>query len=113
MGLFLLRVITALALGRSGYSLLYDLPRDMGPTWSGAILPLLGVLIIAGLATRIAGVLAGSFLLISFGWLGLPLDGLSAMAGGLSLVLMLVGPGSYSFDARLFGWPRIEIERRK
>ena len=31
----------------------------------------------------------------------------------LALAIALLGPGSWSIDARLFGWKRIEIETRK
>ena len=118
VGLFLLRVITALALGWTGYSLLYDSAEGAARGWSlpylvGTLLPLLGIMMIAGFATALSGILACGFLVISFVWLGLPRDGQSATAAGLSLVLTLVGPGSYSLDARLFGWRHIEIERRK
>jgi putative oxidoreductase len=117
VGLFLLRVITALALGWTGYKLFYDAAEDSARVLTlthlvGTVFPLLGIMMIAGFATALSGILACALLLVSFAWLGLPTDGLSATAGGLSLVLILVGPGYYSVDARLFGWRRIEIERR-
>jgi hypothetical protein len=84
------------------------------PAWGfphlvGALLPLLGIVMIAGFATAAVGILACLFLLVSFAWLGLASNGLPIMAAGLSLVLILLGPGPYSLDARLFGWRRIEI----
>jgi hypothetical protein len=117
VGLFLLRVITALALGWCGHKLRYDAAEGSARVWIlphlvGTVLPLLGIIMIAGFATALSGILACALLLVSFAWLGLPTDGLAATAGGLSLVLILVGPGDYSVDARLFGWRRIEIERR-
>jgi uncharacterized membrane protein YphA (DoxX/SURF4 family) len=30
--------------------------------------------------------------------------------GAIGLALMLVGPGAYSIDARLFGWKRIDLD---
>jgi hypothetical protein len=97
--------------------LFYDAAEDSARVLTlthlvGTVFPLLGIMMIAGFATALSGILACALLLVSFAWLGLPTDGLSATAGGLSLVLILVGPGYYSVDARLFGWRRIEIERR-
>jgi putative oxidoreductase len=114
LGLFLLRVITALMLGYSGYSLQEG---SAAPLFSSArlvsiLLPLLGVLMIVGLATMISGIVSCGLLLVSFVWLHPRSNGLSAVAASLSLVLMLLGPGAYSLDARFFGWRRVEIVRR-
>jgi uncharacterized membrane protein YphA (DoxX/SURF4 family) len=77
------------------------------------LLPLMGLLMILGLATLTSGILSCALLLVSFGWLHPALNGgLSAIAIGLSLVSMLLGPGAYSLDARFFGWRRIEIAPR-
>ena len=115
VGLLLLRVITALTLGYSGFSL--QERSAVAAVFSishllGAVLPMLGLLMIFGLATMIAGILSCALLLVSFDWLNLGSNGLPAVAGGLSLVLMLLGPGAYSFDARIFGWRRIEIAKK-
>jgi uncharacterized membrane protein YphA (DoxX/SURF4 family) len=110
----LLRMITALALGYSGYSLpdsaatvaVFNVSRLLG-----TVLPLIGLLIIFGLATVVAGILSFALLLVSFDWQNPRSNGFSAIAAGLSLVVMLLGPGAYSLDARIFGWRRIEIPR--
>jgi len=76
------------------------------------LLPLVGVLMIIGFATLVSAVLSCGLLGLSIGWLNLGSNDLIVVAGGLSLVLILVGPGAYSLDARLFGLRRIEITRR-
>jgi len=113
LGLFLLRVITALALGRSGYSLLYESAAGLGLSHAaGVAVSLLGALTIAGLVTTLVAVVAFGLLLISLIWLGLPFTATSAMALGLSLVSILLGPGYYSLDASIFGWRRVEFAPR-
>ena len=112
-GLFLLRVITALTLGYSGYGIQEGSETFSLPNLIGVLLLTAGVLMIFGMATMIVGILACALLLISFGWLHPRPNGLAAVAAGLSLVLMLLGPGAYSLDARFFGWRRVEITRRK
>lgn len=117
LGLFLLRVITALSFGRSGYALLYESVAGSAPGFGlshliGAALSLLGALMIVGLVTTLVGVVACGLLLISLIWTGLPFTATSAMALGLSLVSILLGPGYYSLDAGIFGWRRVEITRR-
>jgi hypothetical protein len=113
LGLFLLRLITALTLARSGYSLLYESATGWGLTpWAGGALSFLSVLLVVGFVTTAAGIAACGLVVSSLLWLGLPLTANSGIALGLTLVSMLLGPGSYSIDARLFGWRRVEITRR-
>jgi putative oxidoreductase len=117
IGLFLLRVITALALGRTGYSLLSESTAGPArasayPHLAGALLSLVGVAMIVGFVTKVCGVVAVVGLVVALGALDLPMDALTVTAAGLSLALTLLGPGGYSVDARLFGWRRIEISRR-
>lgn len=67
------------------------------------------VLLFVGLWTPVAGVLAA----VVAGWHGaaLPVDvRADALLGVLGIALVLLGPGAWSVDARLFGWKRLEIQ---
>jgi hypothetical protein len=117
LGLLSLRVITAVTLGYSGYCI-QEVPAATGATTFNYqrlvsfLLPLLGILMIFGLATLISGILSCALLFFSFSWLHPRSNGSLAVAAGLSIVLMMLGPGAYSLDARFFGWRRVEIARR-
>ena len=71
-----------------------------------------GILLLAGLWTPIAGVLAAAIEL----WhtFSQPADALThIMLATLATALALIGPGAWSVDARLFGWKRIDIRNPK
>jgi putative oxidoreductase len=71
-----------------------------------------GILLLAGLWTPIAGVLGPVIAL----WHGFsqPGDPWSCiMLGTLGAALAMLGPGTWSVDARLFGWKRIGIRDRQ
>jgi len=71
-----------------------------------------GILLLAGLWTPIAGVLVAILALWqAFSHPGNPWS--CIMLGTLGAALALLGPGGWSVDARLFGWKRIDIRDRK
>lgn len=67
----------------------------------------LGILIIAGLWTPVAGVLASIGALFHLLSSGSPRHWF--MLAVLGSALALTGPGVWSVDARLFGWKRLKI----
>lgn len=69
---------------------------------------LLGLLLVAGLWTPIAGVLAAA----AAAWNAYASAGdvgFYALLGTIAIALALVGPGAWSIDARLFGMRQIKI----
>jgi len=71
-----------------------------------------GILLLAGLWTPIAGVLLA--IIEICGAVTHPHDPWSfILLGTLGAALAMLGPGTWSVDARLFGWKRIDFRDRK
>jgi uncharacterized membrane protein YphA (DoxX/SURF4 family) len=82
------------------------------PTILYAFACVAGVLLLAGLWTPISGLLVAVFeLWTSFLEPGDPWA--KILLGTLGVALILLGPGAWSVDARLFGWKRIDIRGSK
>jgi putative oxidoreductase len=70
-----------------------------------------GLLLIAGLWTPVAGALVAAEALWHVFSSGDPWRWI--MMATLGAAVALIGPGAWSLDARLFGWRRLEIRDRK
>lgn len=69
----------------------------------------LGLLLLIGLWTPIAGALVALTALASALTEGAD-QWYCLMVGILGLAIALLGPGAWSVDARLFGWKRLDIK---
>ena len=77
-----------------------------------AVMAGVGLLLLAGLWTPFAGALTAAFALWrAFSHSGEPWG--CIMLATLGAALVLLGPGGWSVDARLFGWKRIDIGDRR
>ena len=106
-----MRVVAGIALVVEGVMSLRG-----GASVGAAILHVLGagagILLLAGLWTPIAGVLAAVLALWqAFSQPGNPWS--CIMLGTLGAALALLGPGGWSVDAHLFGWKRIDIRDQR
>ena len=72
----------------------------------------LGLLLLAGLWTPVAGTL-GAMIAVwrLFSHVGEPW--IQVLVATLGVSLALLGPGVWSIDARLFGWRRVDIRDRR
>jgi uncharacterized membrane protein YphA (DoxX/SURF4 family) len=111
VGLLLLRIMSGLALIFSGLNSLRGRP-SVGPAILDVLMTCIGLLLLAGLWTPVAGALLA---IIAF-WHAFTEPANSCnyvVMGTLGAALALLGPGGWSVDARLFGWKRIEIRDRQ
>jgi uncharacterized membrane protein YphA (DoxX/SURF4 family) len=108
LGLLLLRMVAGAALVLR-FVQLHN--RASVPTTTPHVIAAgLGLLLLFGSWTAVAGVLMAIIeSVIAFSHNGDPWVGV--LLASLGVALALLGPGTWSVDARRFGWKRIEIRR--
>ena len=111
MGLLLMRLAAGIALIVHGIAALLGGP-PLGLAIPNMATTGVGILLLVGLWTPIAGVL----LAIIEIWSAFthPHDPWSCiLLGTFGAALAMLGPGAWSIDARLFGWKRIDMRDRE
>jgi putative oxidoreductase len=109
VGLLLMRVCAGVAMVVEGVSELHA-GSALGVLVLQSLSIGLGVMLLAGLWTPVAGTLMAVQALWNVFSSGHP--SLWIVLGTLGAALALIGPGAWSIDARLFGWRRLEIRDR-
>jgi putative oxidoreductase len=109
VGLLLMRLSAGMALVAQGVSALLAGPA-LAAVFFQALSIGLGLLLLTGLWTPVAGTLVAAEALWNIFPSGQPWPWI--MLATLGAALALIGPGAWSIDARLFGWRRLEIRDR-
>ena len=108
LGLLLLRVVAGTALIMRVMQL--HNPGPVKTTAPHVIAAVIGLLLLFGSWTVVAGVMVAIIeSVLAFSHNGDPW--VSVLLASLGVSLALLGPGTWSLDARRFGWKRIEIRR--
>lgn len=114
-GLLLLRAAVGATLVIEGSASLMARPGVIGTLVTGSFVVLVGVMLVVGVLTPLAGVSAPIVSLLWAAWQpGPALDSMDGWIGGVffvmvSLAIALLGPGAFSLDAYLFGRREIVI----
>jgi putative oxidoreductase len=111
VGLLLMRLITGASLVMHGFARL-----QTGPSVEFTVLSVfaiaIGILVLAGLWTPVAGSLVAALALWNI--ISRPGDPSACIyMATIGASLALLGPGAWSVDARLFGWKRINVGNRE
>jgi putative oxidoreductase len=107
----LLRLVAGIALIGQAVTILRTDP-EIEPVILHIVSAVAGLLLLAGLWTPLAGALVAVFELWNTLWQ--PGDPWAKIPlGTLGVAFVLLGPGVWSVDARLFGWKRIDIRASK
>jgi uncharacterized membrane protein YphA (DoxX/SURF4 family) len=110
LGLLLMRVVVGISLMYRGITRPGGDPSGL-PIVLSILLVGAGFLLLIGLWTPIAGTVA--VLIETLKIFVMPRDAwIYILLGTLSGALVLLGPGFWSVDARLFGWTRVDIPDR-
>jgi putative oxidoreductase len=105
VGLLLLRLASGIPLISKGLTSLLGLPAG-GTAVLDVLMIGVGMLLVAGLWTPIAGTLL-AIIAVWLAFVERANPWICALLGTLGVALALLGPGGWSVDARLFGWKRI------
>ena len=110
MGLLLLRLASGIFSVYDAFTSLHEHP-PIGPTVLNVFMSAVGILLVVGLWTPVAGTL---LVLIAVWHAFVEPTNLSTyfLLGILGAALALIGPGRWSVDAHLFGWKRINTRDR-
>jgi putative oxidoreductase len=111
IGLLLMRLVAGTVLGNQAIVSL----RERPPLTLAALDMLLAIaamLLLAGLWTPVAGSLVAAIELCTAFFTHPSNPWIFILLGTLGVAWVLLGPGAYSVDARLFGWKRIDIGGR-
>jgi putative oxidoreductase len=110
-GLLVMRLVAGTTLSYRGCMALVG-NLALGPTPVVVFQIIIGMLLLVGLWTPVAGTLLAMLeILHLFMLTGDPWIHILLLTLGVSLTLL--GPGGWSVDARLFGWKRVEIPNRR
>jgi hypothetical protein len=104
VGLLLLRVTVAMQLLSGNGLAVWPMPW-----WQLVLLVLLTLLLVLGMLTPVAGALSAMYQLMSLANAVLVAAPVLAMASATAAALVLLGPGAYAVDARLFGRRRLML----
>ena len=110
VGLILMRLVVGAVLVESAGSTVLSGPPAAVATMS-VVLAVAGIFLMLGLYTPIIGTLVAFAETLGFLTAHAPIEHL--LVGTFGAALAMLGPGSWSIDARLFGWKRIEPSPRK
>jgi hypothetical protein len=112
VGLLLLRLVAGIAAIEHALTLLRA-GSDIGPMTLEVLAIAAGILLMAGLWTPVsASLLAAVELWHIFSPQPNNLFA-DILLGTIGAALALLGPGAWSYDARLFGWRRIDVRERR
>jgi putative oxidoreductase len=105
-----MRLVAGIGLIVEGGTALLALP-PLGPALFQAFLIALGILLIVGFWTPVAGGLVAVAALWNVFAAGHPWRWV--LLATLGAALALIGPGAWSADAHFFGWRRLDVGDRK